>query len=251
MILAAQEAGDGPPVALLHGLFGQGRNLGAIARALAETHRVISLDLRNHGASPHATGMDYRLLAEDVRETLASRDALPCALLGHSMGGKTAMALALAHPGCVTRLLVADIAPIAYTNHGNAAVARALRAVKLTPDLTRARLADALADTVPEPAVRQFLAQNFLPGDAPAWRIGLADIADAIGDLAGWPEVGGRFAGPALFVRGGRSDYVPHAAWPAIVARFPAAQLRTLPEAGHWVHMDAAFIAVAKGFFFF
>lgn len=251
MILAASEAGEGPPVALLHGLFGQGRNLGAVARALAETHRVISLDLRNHGASPHAPGMEYGALAEDVRETLASRHALPCALLGHSMGGKTAMALALAHPAAVTRLLVADIAPLAYTDHGNADVAGALRAVPLTPGLTRARLADALADTVPDPAVRQFLAQNLVPGTPPVWRLGLAEIAEAIADLEGWPEVAGAYAGPALFVRGGRSDYVPDSAWPAFRARFPAAALRTLPEAGHWVHMDAAFIAVARGFFFF
>ncbi|MGE0226872.1 MAG: alpha/beta fold hydrolase, partial [Acetobacteraceae bacterium] len=114
MILHATEAGTGPPVVLLHGLFGMARNLGAVQRALAQRHRVLALDLRNHGASPHAPDMRYTTMARDVLETLEAHDALPAAVIGHSMGGKTAMQLALLWPDAVSRLCVADIAPVAY-----------------------------------------------------------------------------------------------------------------------------------------
>ena len=134
MILHTIEAGQGPPVALLHGLFGSARNLGVVQRALAPRFRVLALDLRNHGASPHAAAMDYPAMAADVLETLDQRAALPAALVGHSMGGKAAMMAALTQPDQVSRLVVADIAPVAYEHHnardrrcagGGAAVARA------------------------------------------------------------------------------------------------------------------------------
>ena len=114
MILNGTELGSGPPVALLHGLFGSAANFGTVQKRLAERYRVIALDLRNHGTSPHAPFMSYPAMAEDVLETLRARNALPCALVGHSMGGKVAMAAALEAPGAVSRLLVADIAPAIY-----------------------------------------------------------------------------------------------------------------------------------------
>ena len=251
MILHAEQAGDGTPVALLHGLFGQGRNLGVAARALAATHRVISLDLRNHGASPHAAGMEYRVLASDVLETLDALGALPASLLGHSMGGKTAMAAALLRPDAVTRLLVADIAPVAYAGHGNAAIVAALRNVKLGAATTRADVMAALQDVVPDAQVRAFLAQNFVPGAAPRWRIGLAEIAAAIGDLEGWPDfTGAVYGGVVLFVAGGASDYVQPAYFDMMRALFPAYRLTVLDGAGHWLHAQqpAAFAAAAAGF---
>ncbi|MBV8524880.1 MAG: alpha/beta fold hydrolase, partial [Acetobacteraceae bacterium] len=110
MILHAIEAGEGSPVVLLHGLFGSARNFGAVQRELAHERRVLALDLRNHGESPHDPQMDYRLMAEDVIETLRAHDATPCALIGHSMGGKTAMRAALDQPGAIDRLIVSDIA---------------------------------------------------------------------------------------------------------------------------------------------
>lgn len=251
MILHAEIAGDGPPVVLLHGLFGQARNLAGVARGLARGRRVISLDLRNHGASPHAAGMSYREMASDVLETLAALDALPAAFLGHSMGGKAAMACALMAPESVQRLLVADIAPVAYAHH-NAGVAAAMLGLELRPGLDRAGASRALEAGVPDAAVRGFLLQSFVPGAAPSWRIGLAEIAAGIGDIEGWPDFSGaRFDGPVLFVGGERSDYMSQEGRDAARALFPAVRFLTLKNAGHWLHADqpAAFLQVAEAFF--
>ncbi len=252
MILRADVTGAGPPVALLHGLFGRARNLAAIARGLAGAHRVLSLDLRNHGDSPHAPGMAYPNLAADVLETLAALDALPCGLLGHSMGGKTAMACALLAPDSVQRLLVADIAPVAYAHH-NRAVAAAMQAVLLRPGLTRAQAASCLADAVTDAAVRSFLLQNLNPGEAPIWRIGLAEIADGMADIEGWPDAFSNaiFTGPTLFINGSRSDYVTGAHRDAARRYFPASRFMTLKDAGHWLHADqpSVFLNATQVFF--
>ena len=249
--LHATEQGQGPPLALLHGLFGRSQNLGALARTLASHHRVISLDLRNHGASPHADGMSYSEMAEDVRETLASLGALPAALLGHSMGGKVAMMLALPQPEAVERLLVADIAPVAYVHH-NAQVARALLALPLTPDLSRRAADAALSIEVPDAAVRGFLLQNFVSGPAPSWRIGLPQIAAGIADIEGWPDLpaGSRYDGQVLFLTAGASDYVLPEHWPQIARLFPKAEIVRLAGAGHWLHADqpGSFAATVSSF---
>jgi len=250
MILHATEMGAGPPVALLHGLFGAARNLGTVQRRLAGRFRVLALDLRNHGESPHAFGMSYAELAGDVLETLARRDALPAALIGHSMGGKAAMRAALDRPDAVTRLLVADIAPVPY-GHGMGAYAAAMEAVPLVAGLTRAVADSSLASTVPEASVRGFLLQNLGLGAQPAWRIGLAEITAALPDIEGWttPQ-GATYPGPALFLAGERSTYIQPAHRPTIRALFPAARFVTLKNAGHWVHADnpEGFIAVVETF---
>lgn len=250
MILHAVEAGQGEPIVLLHGLFGAARNLGAVQRALAPQFRVIALDLRNHGTSQHAAEMDYPEMAADVLKTLAELDALPAALVGHSMGGKTAMQLALTRPDTVSRLLVADIAPVPYV-HGNDCVAEALLALKLSPGLTRPAADAALADAVPDMSMRGFLLQNLVLGESPHWRIGLREIARAIPALEGWempPNV--RYDGPTLFVSGASSDYVRHEYRPTIRALFPRARFVTLKNAGHWVHVDnpSGFVSVLEGF---
>jgi pimeloyl-ACP methyl ester carboxylesterase len=251
LILHAIEAGAGPPVALLHGLFGAARNLGVVQRALAPRHRVLALDLRNHGESPHAEGMAYADLAADVRETLGARGALPCALLGHSMGGKVAMQAALTAPTEVSRLLVADIAPVPY--HGAfAAYAEAMAALPLTPGLSRAAAEAALAAAVPEPAVRAFLLQNLRLSPTPAWRIGLAEIRRALPQILDWDAPpGARYPGPALFVAGAQSDYIRPEHRPLIRALFPAARFVTLKGAGHWLHADnpVGFARLAEDFF--
>jgi pimeloyl-ACP methyl ester carboxylesterase len=252
MILNLTESGAGEPLVLLHGLFGRSQNFGFVARRLAARFRVLSLDLRNHGASPHAPGMDYPEMAADVAETLQANGVAAYGVLGHSMGGKVGMVLALAQPSRVTRLLVADIAPVTY-RHSNKQVANALRALPLGPRLTRAAAAAQLADTVPDPAVRAFLLQNLQFGAQPAWRIGLDHIAEAIGAIEGFPVIqdGRIYAGDTLFLRGAKSGYVKDEAWPAIRTLFPAATLQTLDGAGHWLHADQpeAFAAAVERFF--
>ncbi len=240
----------GAPVALLHGLFGTARNLGVVQRALAPRYRVLAMDLRNHGASPHAAAMDYRSMAGDVLETLDQRSALPAALVGHSMGGKAAMMTALLQPEQVTRLVVADVAPVPY-QHDNARIAQAMLGLPLTLGLTRAAADSALVDAVPDAGMRTFLLQNLVPGAHPAWRIDLKEIAAAIPAIEGWDAPAGAvYRGPALFVSGAESDYVRPDHRPVIRALFPAARFVTLKHAGHWLHADnpQGFIAVLEAF---
>ena len=246
MILNRIESGDGPPVVLLHGLFGSARNFGAVQRALSPLFRVVVLDARNHGASPHAAGMRYNDLAADVLESIGPA---PVALIGHSMGGKTAMTAAALAPERAGRLLIADIAPVTY-HHGNGSVAAAMRAIPLTADLTRASAEAALAAAVPVAAVRAFLIRNLQFGPRPYWRIGLDEIAAAIPDLEGWETPQGIYPGPALFVSGARSDYVLPEHRPAIRALCPAARFVSVKNAGHWLHADnpAGFLSVVEAF---
>jgi pimeloyl-ACP methyl ester carboxylesterase len=249
MILNAIQSGEGPPVTFLHGLFGAARNFGYLQRALSPRFRVIALDMRNHGASPHGADMRYTTMAADVLETLGSLNALPSAVIGHSMGGKTAMVAALRQPEAVGRVLISDIAPVAY-QHGNTDIAKALQALPLSSSLTRAQADAALADTVQDASVRAFLLQNLRFGAHPSWRIGLDEIAAAIPDLEGWAPVEGVFTGPAVFVTGARSDYVQEADRPTIRAQFPRARFVTIKRAGHWVHADnpAGFQSVVEAF---
>jgi pimeloyl-ACP methyl ester carboxylesterase len=254
VILHAIDSGapDGrPPAVLLHGLFGAARNFGAVQRALAPTRRVVALDLRNHGESPHAAGMDYDTLAADVLETLAQLRALPCALIGHSMGGKVAMRVALTDPAAVARLLVSDISPVVYAP-ASADYAAAMAALPLHDGMTRAAADAFLADTVPEKNIRAFLLQNLAFGAPPRWRIGLAEIVAAMPDIGDWPAPpgGAVYPGPTVFVAGARSAYIRPAYRPVIRALFPAARFVTVKDAGHWVHADnfAGFMAVLEAF---
>jgi pimeloyl-ACP methyl ester carboxylesterase len=207
------------------------------------------MDARNHGASPHAPGMRYPDLAADVADTMDALRISRAAVIGHSMGGKTAMALALTAPDRVGRLLVADIAPVAY-QHENQSVAGAMRAIPLRPGLTRAEAEAALADAVPVPALRTFLVQNLQFGAQPCWRIGLEQIAAAIPDLEGWEAPPGTYNGPTLFVTGAESNYVLPEHRPAIRASFPAARFVSIKNAGHWLHADnpSGFLSVAEAF---
>ncbi len=251
MILHAASRGTavGPALVLLHGLFGRAGNFGAVmSRLAANGRRVLALDLRNHGSSPHSAAMDYPAMAADVAETLDAAGALPCRLVGHSMGGKVAMALALTDPPRVERLLVVDIAPMPYPpNFG--AYAGAMRAMPLPPGLTRVAADAALTPDVADPRIRGFLLQNLRVGDEPGWTIGFDAIAAALPVIEAWPNLAGRYDGPTLFLRGARSDYVSDAAWPAIRALFPAATVKTLPT-GHWVHAEDpdGFVAAVDAF---
>jgi pimeloyl-ACP methyl ester carboxylesterase len=252
MKLAITETGTGRPVVLLHGLLGAGQNFGAVAKALAgQGHRVLALDLRNHGSSaPHQPTMGYAEMAADVAETLREAGAWPAAVIGHSMGGKVAMMLALAEPAGVERLLVADIAPVAYPTPAFTRYIAAMRAIPLRPGLTRRDADAALVAAVPEPPLRGFLLQNLLFNeDPPRWRVALDVIADEMGGIGGWPDPTGRYEGPVLVLAGDRSDYIRPEHHARFRALFPACRFHTIP-AGHWLHAEnpQAFLAEVTAF---
>jgi esterase len=251
MRLQALEAGQGPPLVLLHGLFGSARNWGAVQKALAAEYRVVALDLRNHGAAPHARGMSYAAQAEDVAETLAALGIESAVVLGHSMGGKAAMMLALTRPEMVRRLIIADIAPRPYAPALRAVVA-AMQAVPLHTGLTRAEADQALRAAVPEAPIRSFLLQNLRFETAPpSWRIGLAEIADAMPEIEDFaPPQGARFEGPALAMAGALSPYIRAEDHAAFRALFPQISFVSIPRAGHWLHAEnpEGFLAALKNF---
>ena len=251
MRLHVIEAGQGAPLVLLHGLFGSARNWGAMQKALAAEYRVVALDLRNHGASPHAPGMAYAAQAEDVAETLAALGFERAAVLGHSMGGKVAMMLALTRPDLVERLIVADIAPRPYPPALRAVVA-ALQAVPLHPGLTRQEADQALRAAVPEAPIRGFLLQNLRFETAPpSWRIGLPEIAAAMSEIEDFaPPPGARFEGPALAMAGALSPYIRAEDHAAFRALFPRIGFASIPRAGHWLHAEnpEGFLAALQEF---
>jgi esterase len=255
--LAATEYGaidqsGGPPLAVLHGLFGSGRNWASIAQRLAAHCRVIAFDLRNHGGSAWAGGMQYAEMAEDVLAMLAEREYRRSALLGHSMGGKAAMMAALRDPDMVERLVVVDIAPIAYPPH-HLGLVRAMRALDLSAIKRRSEADAALIPAIPDPAERGFLLQNLVFDDGrPRWRLNLDAIEREMPSLTGFPAVPDNsvYQGPALFVAGDRSDYLPPEHEPAIRRLFPNARIARIADAGHWVHAEQpqAFLDIVEPF---
>ena len=238
--LAANEFGSGPPVAILHGLFGSGRNWRSVAQHLAARHRVLTFDLRNHGASPWADGMSYGEMVEDLRASLRSRGIERAALLGHSMGGKVAMLMALVHPGEVDRLIVVDIAPAANPPTLLTYI-RAMRAADLRGVGRRNEADLQLAAAVPDPAERAFLLQNLVIGENAAhWRLNLEAIERGFPQIVGFPELpaGAAYLGPALFVAGARSNYIQPEHEPRIRHLFRQARIMRIEGAGHWVHAE-------------
>ena len=227
-----------PPVLLAHGLFGSGRNLGGLARRLAETRRVISVDMRNHGDSFHDPDHSYPALAADLARVIEAHGG-KADVLGHSMGGKAAMMLALTRPERVRRLLVMDIAPYAY-GHSQTGLVDAMQAVDLSGLRLRSDADARLAAHVSDPGVRAFLLQSLdLKADPPRWKFNLDALREQMPLLVGWPEVApGGFDGPALFLAGAESDYCRAPQAEAIRRHFPQAEIRVVEGAGHWLHAD-------------
>jgi esterase len=238
--LASQDYGAGPPVLILHGLFGSAGNWAAVARRLGERFRVFALDLRNHSASPWAERMDYPAMAADVAGFMAARGLRSAAIIGHSMGGKVGMVLALTAPQSVDRLVTVDIAPVAR-EATHAASVEAMRSLDLRGVSRRAAADALLKPRIGDDAVRMFLLQNLVPGpDGLRWRINLDVILKEMGALSGFPEFppGTKYPGPVLVVRGALSDYIVQSDLSAYGALFPAYRLVTIAGAGHWVHAE-------------
>ena len=222
---------------IAHGLFGSGRNWGVIARRLSATRRVVAVDMRNHGDSPWHDRHDYPALAADLAEVIEAEGGR-AHVLGHSMGGKAAMMLALTRPDLVASLVVADIAPVSY-GHTQLHNIRAMQAVDLNGLRNRAEAEARLAQHLDDPALRAFFLQSLdLRADPARWRLNLAALEANMPAILSWPDIAARFDGAALFLTGARSDYVRPEHRAAIAALFPKARFARLPEAGHWLHAD-------------
>lgn len=237
---------DAPTLLIAHGLYGSARNWGVIAKRLSEDRRVVAVDLRNHGMSAWKDSHAYPDLAADLAEVCAALDG-PVDVLGHSMGGKAAMTLALTQPDLVGRLIVADIAPVAY-GHSQLKYLDAMRQVDLSGIEKRSDAAARLEPLVDDPALVPFFLQSLDVG-ARRWRLNLDVLADEMPQIMGFPQIGGQFDGSALFVTGERSDYVRPEHRAVIKPLFPKARFMALKDAGHWLHAEQprAFVDVVKG----
>lgn len=234
---SAREAEVSPTLVIAHGLYGSGRNWGVIARRLADRRAVVAVDMRNHGESPRAESQSYPDMAADLAEVVQSL-APPVDLLGHSMGGKAAMQLALTQPHLIRRLIVADIAPVAYT-HDQTRHVHAMAGLDLTHITTRAEADAALASAVEDPALRAFFLQSLdLRTRPPHWRLNLPVLEAEMPKIVGWPDTKGRFDGPTLFLTGAESTYVRPENRETIRALFPTARFAKIPGAGHWLHAE-------------
>ena len=240
LTLASDFTGSGPPLLILHGLFGSATNWRSMARKLADRHAVHALDLRNHGASPWADTMTYTEMADDVRHYIEQHDLGAVTVMGHSMGGKTAMALALAFPDRVERLVVVDIAPRSY-HDSLSSYAQAMRGIDLMAAASRGEVQRQLQALLPDASVAPFLVQNLVPrNDHFDWRINLAAISASMLDLTGFPaELQERvFDKPTAAIAGALSDYVPGGDTQSFRPMFPRIEIEVIDGAAHWVHAD-------------
>jgi len=253
--LHTQAMGDHGPLAVFcHGLFGQGRNWTQIGKELSVDHRVLLVDMPHHGRSSWSAHFDYLDVADQVANLLSEDD--PVTLVGHSMGGKPAMVLALRHPTLVERLCVVDVAPVAYDSASEfGGYITAMQALDLR-SLTRRRDADAaLQDAVPNTTVRSFLLQNLRrDGERWQWLANLDVLGDNLQVVGGWPEEelthAPPYAGPVLWIGGEQSDYVRDEYVEAMDRWFPRNRRVTIKGAGHWVHAEqpAVFVEVVRRF---
>jgi esterase len=238
MELFSREFGAGEPVLILHGLFGFSDNWQTIAKGLSEQHLVLTPDLRNHGQSPHFPTHSYPEMAEDIRAFMEEHWMFSASVIGHSMGGKVAMQLALQYPDMVERLVVVDIDPgKAEDNH--ASIFHALLGMDLSKMASRKAAEAYLSTHIKDPGTLQFLLKNITRAEngTYTWKMNLSVLWTHYQDILA-PVFGAPFEKPTLFIRGSRSDYIKHEETTLIKSLFPQAEIVTIEDAGHWGHAD-------------
>ncbi|MFK7945921.1 MAG: alpha/beta fold hydrolase [Paracoccaceae bacterium] len=237
---ASDSAEVHPPLIIAHGLFGAARNFNTLGRKLAVGRRVVLVDMPNHGESPWTDDVSYPAMAAALGHLVETRCGGRAVVLGHSMGGKAAMALALSRSDLLAGLIVADIAPVAYS-HTHQPYIEAMLDMDLSKVTKRSDGDTMLADVVAEPMLRAFLLQNLLVEDGMArWKLNLKALRDEMPALIGWPEemAAALFDGAAFFIYGGASEYMGSDQKAAVQAQFPAAEFHEIPGAGHWLHAE-------------
>jgi esterase len=238
MLLNYQIHGEGQPLIILHGLFGTLENWGNQIKTLSENHKVIAVDLRNHGRSFHSNEMNYHLMAEDIKALLSHLKLEKAHIIGHSMGGKVAMQLALNAPDLIDKLIIVDIAPVEYTPHHND-VFKGLFSVDLPSLNSRGDADKQLSEHIPELSVRAFLLKNLYRTDEKlfAWRMNLEAIHSQYKNISAAPT-GTPFDRSMLFIKGEKSDYMIPAYRDAVINSFPKASYTIIKQAGHWPHAE-------------
>lgn len=233
-----QVNGEGKPLVILHGLFGMLQNWGAQTRALADEFQVITVDLRDHGRSPHSTDLSYPLMAADVRQLIADLGHEKVDLLGHSMGGKVAMQLACEPDSPIDKLIVADISPVAYDNQ-HSSVFAGLQAVDTNSVRSRQEADRCIAEQVEDPSVRAFLLTNLYRHEGKfAWRANVDLLFSHYSEIRKAPAMEQPFEGPTLFIKGENSDYILPKYQQEILKWFPNADYKIIAGTGHWMHAE-------------
>lgn len=242
MKLFCRVLGAGPPMVILHGLFGISDNWRSIARTLGEQYTVYVPDLRNHGQSQHSPAFDFNVLVDDLLGLTEEYALENIVLMGHSLGGKTAMYYALLHPQTIKKLIVVDISlRRTAVNMEHQKLIDAMMKVDFGSASSRSEVERQLETEVPSQRIRQFLMKNVYWRDRNSldWRLDLKSINEGLTGIFEGVDIPGQYSGPSLFIRGGRSAYVRDEDMDEIKRKFPGAQLSTIPEAGHWVHADS------------
>ncbi len=237
--LAVTVSGVGEPLFILHGLFGASDNLGRVSKELESSFEVWRIDLRNHGLSFHSSEMNYSLMVEDVRKCMEDHDIKSAHFLGHSMGGKVAMQLALSYPESVKSLIVADIAPVKYPPH-HQEIMKGLQSLDLKIVSDRKEADKCLAAHIENAGVRQFLLKSliFSKNQPPVWRFNLEAIIEHYDDILDACDAEQPYRGKTLFIAGGLSDYIKPDYKDAILRLFPDASLKVIPQTSHWLHAE-------------
>ncbi len=243
--------GSGRPVVILHGLLGMSDNWSTIARSLADQFLVFTVDLRNHGRSPHSEAFSYRSMVEDLRLFMEEQWLFEGAIvIGHSMGGKVAMQLAFDYPDLVQHLVVVDIAPISYPSSHDL-ILEVLSSIKLDDHDSRGSVAEEMLAQLQDERVVQFLLKNLRrEKEKYTWRMNLPVIRREYQAGLAAPDPGASFEGATLFLRGGQSDYILPQHEPIIRSHFPSAKIQTIAASGHWIHADspAPFLQAVRDF---
>ncbi len=238
MKLNFKKIGTGKPLIILHGLFGSADNWFSISKELKDSYTLYLVDQRNHGDSPHAEEWDYDVMVEDLKELMESEKLGKAFLMGHSMGGKTAMNFALKHPEKVEKLIVADIAPRYYAVH-HQRILEGLNSLDLDAIGSRKEADDQLAEYVPNLGERQFLLKSLGRGsDGFMWKINLPVITEKINEVGRALPEGESFSGPTLFLAGSNSSYIQQSDLEDIDAYFPKNEVEFIADAGHWLHAE-------------
>lgn len=239
MQLNFKSTGQGEPLIILHGLFGMLDNWQSVARALENHFTLYLVDQRNHGKSPHLDEHSYKLMASDLREFMLQQGIPQSNLLGHSMGGKTAMQFALDYPEMVTKLIVVDMGIKQYEG-GHDTIFEALKSVELNTIKNRNEADVQLSKYINSIGVKQFLLKNLTRESDGSyhWKFNLKALSENYDNILSSINSEIPFEGETLFIRGALSDYIPDSDWEAITKLFPMSKLETIQNAGHWVHAD-------------